>query len=106
MTLEAISPRILSFRWGVGEAALDRARGLLEDEGELQVRLVVVSATAEGQVLRTERERPAEREGEWQVDDLPEAAKVTASVGLASGARYVSVAHAPVFSWTGAPDSR
>ncbi len=85
--------------WTLTEEALDRARRVLGEEGELRARLVVV-ARDEAQVVASQVHEKGDvaSEGEWLVRDVPRGARCTAAVGLGRGERFVSAAHARVLA--------
>jgi hypothetical protein len=91
-----VDARTLLVSWEVSEAGIARARAVLGSDGVLTARLVVVAPDPERLVRSETRQRQGiERLGEWLVDEMPEDARATASVGLCAGERFVSIAHAP-----------
>lgn len=77
--------------WSIDDAGLERARALLEGEGELTLRVVTVRAV-DGVAKREREDHAVERRGSRS---LPYGeARCVISVGLASGDLFVSIAHA------------
>ena len=80
--------------WKIDEAGLGRARALLGAPGELTLRVVrIVVGPNHSVESRQEDRRPLEPSG-WALLDAPAKARLVVSVGLADGARFVSIAHA------------
>lgn len=80
--------------WKIDEAGLGRARALLGAQGELTLRVVrIVVGPNHSVESRQEDRRPLEPSG-WALLDAPAKARLVVSVGLAEGARFVSIAHA------------
>jgi hypothetical protein len=80
--------------WKIDDAGLGRARALLGGQGELTLRVVRILRGADHSVeSRQEDRRPLEPSG-WALLDAPPKARLVVSVGLAEGARFVSIAHA------------
>jgi hypothetical protein len=80
--------------WRIDDAGLARARALLGADGALTLRVVRVLAHPDHSVeSRQEDRRPLEASG-YAIIEGAARAKIVASVGLAQGERFVSVAHA------------
>lgn len=80
--------------WAIDELGIRRARALLGTDGELTLRIVTVEADAAHAVSSRRVDRsPIERRGSQLLDAGP-AARLVISVGLCSGDRFVSIAHA------------
>lgn len=91
----AVNDTTVLVAWELSDARIARARRLLAGAGDLEARLVVV-APHEAGVREETRTQPAENRGEWVVEGLPAGARATASVGLATAERFVSVGHASI----------
>lgn len=76
--------------WSIDDAGLERARTLLEAEGELTLRVVTVKAV-DGAPAREREDHTVQRSG---ARSLGSGARFVVSVGLASEDRFVSIAHA------------
>ncbi len=83
--------------WKVTERSVERARAVLGGDGTLTARLVVV-ARERGADVRADcvEQAPVDATGEHVFTPIPTGARCTASVGLRSGDRFVSVAHSRV----------
>lgn len=79
--------------WQLSERGVTRARKISDGDAAIEARLFIVTADRELGSRTLVRERTVGRAGEWLAADLPRGALVTASVGLAAGGRFVSVAH-------------
>ena len=80
--------------WNIDEPGIRRARALLGTDGELTLRIVTVEADPAHAVSSRRVDRgPIERRGAALLDAGP-AARLVISVGLCSGDRFVSIAHA------------
>jgi hypothetical protein len=79
--------------WQLSERGVTRARKISDGDAAIEARLFIVTADRELGSRTLVRERTVGRAGEWLAADLPRGALITASVGLAAGGRFVSVAH-------------
>ncbi len=80
--------------WRVDDEGLARGRELLGAKGALTLRVIRVLAHPDHSVeSRQEDRRPLEASGFAIIDSEP-SAKIVASVGVADGERFVSIAHA------------
>lgn len=96
MVSVGIDASTLLVAWDVRDPAVARARKVLGTTGELSVRVVITAPDAVHVVAsRTREQRDVPPSGEWVLSDLPAESRATASVGLAAGERFVSIAHAP-----------
>lgn len=85
----------LFLSWQLSTGALDRARRVLGEEGELRVRVMVTAPNPDEIVgTRTVEHGGIAEVGDW-VMSAPPGALCTAAVGVAKGERFVSAAHAP-----------
>lgn len=92
-----VDPETVLVSWEVSDVGIARAGELLGTPGTLTARVVVVAPDPNETVVSETREkRPVDRAGEWIVGGLPRGAHATAAIGVASGDRFVSIAHAPV----------
>ncbi|MEM9192141.1 MAG: hypothetical protein AAGF12_23415 [Myxococcota bacterium] len=82
--------------WQLAPEAIARAQAVLGSPGELTARVVIVAPDKQTFLRHETLEREAEPDGEWLLRELPAGAKITASIGVRTDARFVSAAHTPV----------
>lgn len=81
--------------WEITEAGVERARGVLGDDGELTLRVVTIAADAQQIVrARSTDHAPVQRTGHQVATDLPPHATCFAAIGMRAGERFVAIAHA------------
>lgn len=81
-------------RWRVTEAGRRRAQQVLGGDGELALRVVLLSADPTMVVRSSTREHAAEAdEGERTLEDVPREARVFVAVGLRHQGRFAAIAH-------------
>lgn len=82
-------------RWRVSAEAIERARKVLGAEGELAVRVVAVRIGPHSTVKRDVIDHGPVREmGDWTAPLAPTEARYVSAIGVRTGTRFVSIAHA------------
>lgn len=81
--------------WRVDEVGILGARRLLEGDGHLTARVVVIRPDALGLVASEVHDQRVHSTGGIVLHDLPAGARAVAAIGLKAGEAFVSIAHAP-----------
>ena len=86
---------VLASYW-TSDEGVARARTVLQKDGALTLRVVLIATDSVDVVRSKLREIPCSSlEGEMLISDLPEEATAFVAIGLAADDRFVSIAHAP-----------